>query len=91
MNNHMIISVAAKKAINKEEQPIVEQTFTLTGVTLGKANEHKDKIKADIASALSVSMHVNHLTAVKVQTIIWVINATTTVYAAMLPVYAHVS
>jgi len=47
----MIISVAAKKAINKEEQPIVEQTFTLTGVTLGKANEHKDKIKADIASA----------------------------------------
>ena len=38
MNNHMIISVAAKKAINKEEQPIVEQTFTLTGVTLGKAN-----------------------------------------------------
>jgi hypothetical protein len=38
-----------------------------------------------------VPMHVNHLTAVKVQTIIWVINATTTVYAAMLPVYARVS
>ena len=24
---------------------VVEQTFTLTGVTLGKANEHKDKIE----------------------------------------------
>ena len=66
MNNHMIISVAAKKAINKEEQPIVEQTFTLTGVTLGKANEHKDKIKADIASALSVSQtYVNVIKVLK--------------------------